>query len=529
MRSRDSTPPTHPTPRRVPSPTGLRSLGRAPPRSSSRALRVLLALCAGAGASAWATSAAAQTRGRAARVGIGPFEGERAALTRAMVQSVFTEHQGEIELLPATEVLAAASREGVASNADEAAARALGRALRLEFVVVGNVERRGSGYYLRARVLRGSDGGSAGSASWEFERLEEIEALRGEIWSQLSPSFRARGGGSTAPASQGTRIDDGARASTAATPSTGTAAEPERASPSGAQGFGLGWLHIAAQGGIAGRSWRVPVLGERTARGYQNGLYGELGLTAAALVTRFNQNHMGFGFELGLRLPVGLSSQGRDADGRVVALSTTSFEVFVGPTLMFRPAGGGLVRFGVGFVYHQFDLDTSRLAPEMRLAPVTYLGLRIAGEALLPFVARPDLEFGVLVGGELRVVAAGAEMREAFGQNPDTTTGLGVLLGLGARLDRAAPGLGLRLTAEWLRYRTPFAGPGRIGTGSDSVDDYTRYQLAVTYTFGADRPARREESPRDAWTGSSGSSSSDPTSEPTPPPSTRSDGDPFAR
>ncbi|MEZ4392717.1 MAG: hypothetical protein R3A48_16630 [Polyangiales bacterium] len=529
MRFRDSIPPPHQTPSRAAPPSVLRRLPLRPAPAAPLALRVILALCAAAATSTWESRASAQTRGSAARVGIGPFEGERAALTRAMVQSVFTEHQGEIELLPATEVLAAANREGVASSADEAAARALGRALRLEFVVVGTVERRGSGYYLRARVLRGSDGGSAGSASWEFERLEEIEALRGEIWSQLSPSLRARGGARPATSSQGTRIDDGARAPTTPPASGASTDEPERASPGGPPGYGLGWLHIAAQGGIAGRSWRVPVLGERTARGYQNGLYGELGLTATALVTRFNQNHMGFGFELGLRLPVGLSSQGRDADGRVVALSTTSFEVFVGPTLMFRPAGGGLVRFAAGFVYHQFDLDTSRLAPEMRLAPVTYLGLRLAGEALLPFVARPDLEFGVLVGGELRVVAAGAEMREAFGQNPDTTTGLGVLLGLGARLDRAAPGLGLRLTAEWLRYRTPFAGPGRIGTGSDSVDDYTRYQLAVTYTFGADRAPRRSEPARDAWTGSSSAPSSDAPPESTQPETTRSEGDPFAR
>lgn len=443
-----------------------------------------------------------------------------------MVQSVFTEHQGEIELLPAAEVLAAANREGVGDSADEAAARALGRALRLDHVLVGTVERRDTGYFLRVRVLRGNDGSSAGSASWEFERIEEIEALRGEIWSQLSPSFRARPAarGSTPPAG-GTRIDDGAQspapvASETPAQSAETPAEPATA------GYGLGWLHLAVQGGIAGRSWRVPVLGERTARGYQNGLYGELGLWAAALVTRFNQNHMGFGFEFGARLPVGLSSQGRDADGRLVALSTTSFEVYLGPVLMFHPAGGSVIRLGVGFAFHQFDLDTARLAPEMRLAPVSYLGLRIAGEALIPFIARPDLEFGALVGGELRVVAAGAEMREAFGQNPDTTTGLGVLLGLAARLDRAAPGLGLRATAEWMRYRTPFAGPGRIGTGSDSVDEYTRYQLAVTYTFGASRPARAAESPTSTWTGTA---TTDPPPEDAPPQSTRSEGDPFAR
>jgi hypothetical protein len=485
---------------------------------------------------ALAIPATAQAQGQAPRVGVGPFVGERAALTRAMVQSVFTEHTGEIELVPATEVLAAANREG-ATVADEASARTLGRTLRLDHVVVGTVERRGRSYYLRVRVLRGSDGTSAGSASWEFDRVEEIEALRGEIWTQLSASFRSRGraSGSTPPAtpSGGTRIDDGARttpapaAAAAETPTTETPAGEPRHDTSAVPP--LGWLHITAMGGIAGRSWRVPVLGERTARGYQNGLYGELGLWVAALVTRFNEGRMGFGFELGARLPVGLASQGRDADGRVVALSTTSFEVFVGPLLMFRPSGGGQVRLGVGFAYHQFDLDTARLAPEMRLAPVTYLGLRIAGEGTVPLVAKPDLEVGLLVGGELRVAAAGAEMREAFGQNPDTTTGLGVLLGMMARLDRAAPGLGLRATAEWMRYRTPFAGPGRIGTGSDSVDDYTRYQLAVTYTFGATAPAQRADPAADAWTGGSRTDGADPAAPAQEAPSTRSEGDPFGR
>lgn len=477
----------------------------------------------------------AQAQGQAPRVGVGPFSGERAALTRAMVQSVFTEHTGEIELVPATEVQSAASREG-ATEADEASARTLGRVLRLDHVVVGTVERRGRSYYLRVRVLRGSDGGSAGSASWEFDRVEEIEALRSEIWTQLSASFRSRARAASPPPSApsgGTRIDDGARATPApaAAPADTPAAEApatEARSDSSAVPP-LGWLHVTAMGGIAGRSWRVPVLGERTARGYQNGLYGELGLWVAALVTRFNEGRMGFGFELGARLPVGLASQGRDADGRVVALSTTSFEVFVGPLLMFRPSGGGQIRLGVGFAYHQFDLDTARLAPEMRLAPVTYLGLRIAGEGSIPLVAKPDLEVGLLVGGELRVAAAGAEMREAFGQNPDTTTGVGVLLGLMARLDRAAPGLGLRATAEWMRYRTPFAGPGRIGTGSDSVDDYTRYQLAVTYSFGASAPTRRAAPAADSWTGGARTDGADTPAPAQEAPSTRSEGDPFGR
>lgn len=480
----------------------------------------------------------AQAQNRIARVGIGPFLGERAAVTRAMVQSVFTEHTGEIELAPATEVLAAANREGVASAIDEQTGRALGRALRLDQVVVGEVERRGRSYRLRIRVLRGRDGSSAGSASWEFDRVEEIEALRSEIWSQLSTSFRAEPGGArpSGPPPGGTRIDDGARTPPPENPpaeppaSSGAPAEPEQrpvAAETTPSVPALGWLNLAVTGGIAGRSWRIPLLGERTARGYQNALYGEMGIWAALLFARVNQNHLGFGIEAGARIPVGLASQGRDIDGKVVALSTTAFEVIVGPTMMFRPAGGGMMRLGVGLALHQFDLDTSKLAPEMRLAPVSYLGLRIAGEGVLPIVARPDIEFGVLLGGELRVVGVGSEMRDAFGQNPDTTLGLGALLGLSARLDRAAPGLGLRLTAEWMRYRTSFAGPGRIGTGSDSVDDYSRYQLAVSYTFGAERPRRSAAPAESAWSGAP--PAAQPEAAQPEPPSTRSDVDPFGR
>lgn len=473
----------------------------------------------------------AQSQGRAPRVGVGPFVGERGAITRAMVQSVFTEHTGEIELLPATEVMAAANREGVATTADESTARSLGTALRLDQVVVGDIERRGRVFRLRIRVLRGRDGSSAGSASWEFDRLEEIEALRSEIWSQLSTSFRAdRVDRSTSndPPREGTRIDDPPAAPPQESPRETDRSEPNEPPPPTAPGAaavpGLGWLHLAAMGGVAGRSWRIPLLGERTARGYQNTLFGELGVWAAVLFARLNHGHFGIGIEAGARFPVGLSSQGRDMNGMTIALSTSAFEVMAGPVLMVRPAGGGMLRLGVGLAVHQFDLDTSRLTPEQRLAPVSYLGLRVAGEGLLPFYARPDLEFGALLGGELRVAGVNGEMREAFGQNPETTLGLGVLFGLAARLDRAAPGLGLRATAEWMRYRTTFAGPGRIGTGADSVDDYTRYLFAISYSLGAER-SRRESSAAS----SEPAPGNEPAANEAPPPSTRSEGDPFGR
>jgi hypothetical protein len=96
----------------------------------------------------------------------------------------------------------------------------------------------------------------------------------------------------------------------------------------------------------------------------------------------------------------------------------------------------------------------------------------------------------VIFGGELRSVAVGSEMKEAFGVNPGTTLGFGAWFGLGFRADRAAPGLGFRLTAEFMRYATDFAGAARVGPAADSIDDFTRYQLALVYAVGTERTPR---------------------------------------
>ena len=62
-------------------------------------------------------------------------------------------------------------------------------------------------------------------------------------------------------------------------------------------------------------------------------------------------------------------------------------------------------------------------------------------------------------------MGVGAEARQAFGLQPDTTLGFGSFFGFYGRLDGFAPGLGARLSAEFVRYRTSFAGSATIGTG----------------------------------------------------------------
>ncbi len=434
--------------------------------------------------------APAAAQSRAPRIVVATFSGERAAVTRSMVASVLANHVGEIEIASQGAYTAAATRVGAGERLDEATAMALARELQVDALVTGVLERQATAWRLRLRVLRARDGRSAASASWEFERPEELSALGTEIWEQLHGAFVVDPSITRTATPPPTSRPSGPEPnSTEPAPTEPGAAEPVSPAVGDAPTPGLGWLWIQAGGGLAGRVWRIPLLGETTPRGYENTAYGELRADVAAYY-RLNRNRLGVGVEAALSIPLGLSSQGRNTSGRTVPIPTSALELQFGAALAMRPTNGGLMRAFVGMVYHQFDLDTSTLSPEMRLAPVTYVGLRVAGEGTLPIVARREVEFGVIFGGELRFVALGSEVKEAFGVNPSATLGFGAWFGLGFRADRAAPGLGFRLTAEFMRYATDFAGPARVGPAAESVDDYTRYQLAVVYALGTERAPR---------------------------------------
>jgi hypothetical protein len=459
----------------------------------------------------------ARAQSRSPRIVVAAFNGERAAVTRSLVARVLANHVGEIELVSQGEYAAAAGRVGAGDRLDEATAMALARELRVDAMVVGTMERQNNLWHLRLRVLRARDGRSAASATWEFERPEELNALGNEMWEQLHGAFQVDPTVSQTPAAP--RGGDG-EVPVERTPREEVAA-PAAGAPPEAPTPGLGWLWMQLGGGLAGRVWRIPLLGETTPRGYENTAFGEIRAAAAAYY-RLNNNRLGVGVEAALGIPLGLSSQGRSATGRTVAISTSAVELHFGASLAVRPTNGGMMRAFVGMVYHQFSVDTASLSPEMRLAPVTYVGLRVAGEGTLPVVARRDFEFGVIFGGELRFVALGSEVKEAFGVNPGATLGFGSWFGLSFRADRAAPGLGFRLTAEFMRYATDFAGPARVGPAAESVDDYTRFLLSVVYALGTDRAPR--PSPADAYVDPNAPAGTPPDGEQS---GTRPAGDPF--
>ncbi|MBI5517991.1 MAG: hypothetical protein HY909_29735 [Deltaproteobacteria bacterium] len=415
-----------------------------------------------------------EAQARVPRVAVGPFSGTRVEIARSLVASALQERAGEIEFVGVSEYNTAAEGLGYTGQINEEALSAVGRELHVDAVIVGSFERRGTSWRLQVRILRGRDARSEGTASWEVARAEELMSLRPELWDQLSTFLRVDNGNEAPPP----RGPVGRR---------GGSEGPSGPEP-GARAGTLGWLEFQLGGGLASRSWRLPVLGEATPRGYENSAYGELQGRAAAYL-RWNGDRLGVGLEFRASVPVGLSSLGRSTDLRVIPLATSAAEVLFGASLALRPSQGGFARFGLGVVFHSFSVDTARLVPEMRLAKATYVGLRVGGEAMIPLIASGGFEFGPLFGGELRWVGVGSEQRQAFGSLPGTTLGLGTWLGLCFTMDRIAPGLGLRAVAEFVRYRTNYAGPAAVGTVSDAVDDFTRFIVAATYALGAERPA----------------------------------------
>lgn len=429
--------------------------------------RALIAFVLAAAVIGFGTDALAQA---VLRVAVGPFTGQRAAATRELMAAVLQE-RAEVELVSEAEYDAAARRLGVEGLAGDEDLARVGRELRLDDIIVGDLSRRGRIHLLRLRVVRGSDGTTLGTASWELQRPTELGAIRGEIWGQLLPYLHVE----PAP--------EDAAGALPPTPVPDPHA-PDRAS---AQTPGLGVLSAGLGVGASLRQWRMPVLGELSPRGYDNTGHPELRAEVMALY-RWARERAGVGAAVSLGLPLALASRATDGDGNAVELPSSALELTGSAVAVLRPPSGGWTRVLLGGFWHVFDVDTALLPREQRLARTSYTGARVAVEGVLPLAAEASYEIGLLFATELRLAVVGPELRAAFGENPDLTLGLGGLVGAQVRMDGLLPGLAMRLTGELLRYRTHFAGRADIGPGSDSVDDYLRLQLGVSYALGTTLP-----------------------------------------
>jgi hypothetical protein len=421
------------------------------------------------------------------RVSLGVVNGPLGDEVADRLGTILDLHAGEVQNIPTSTYLGVASRLGVAGRVGEDDLSAIARELRLDAILVGEVSRRGRGYDLRLRVARGRDGTIVGSVNLEIARVDDLDGLEAELWQEISRHIRAIGPAASArsptrPTQPGGVVERPAPSNVVTSPSDRPSAEATP-TPAGTVLPALGSVHLGLQAGWSGRSWRMPVLGERSPRGYDNGGFFEGGLSAR-IYYRLQGDRLGIGaYGFGV-LPLVIASRGTSTEGMSIALQTTAFDAGGGLTFAYLPPGGGAFRADFGGGMHSFEINTSRLAVAQQLARMSYLGGRARGEGAVPLVANGTVEVSLLFAGELRVVTVGPEARMAYGENAPLSFGFGGGGGLEFRFDGAVPGLGLRATGEWLRYRTGFAGRADVGTGSDSVDDYHRVHLGLTYAFG---------------------------------------------
>ncbi|MDP3274140.1 MAG: hypothetical protein Q8Q09_03025 [Deltaproteobacteria bacterium] len=429
------------------------------------------------------------------RVAVGPVSGPQGDEVAERLGSILELHTGEVQAIPASTYYGVASRLGVVSRIGESDLASVAHELRLDAIIVGELTRRGRAYGMRLRIARGRDGVIIGTVNLELGHINDLDRLEPDLWQELRTHFLA-----AAPERAGRNPSNSSGQNpntsntTTSNPSSGSTGDPNTGTPpeTGPSAVtptitpttaGLGFVQLGLTAGLSGRSWRMPVLGESTPRSYDNPGFFE-GRIEARAYYRAQHDRLGIGAYATGAMPLVISSRGTSTEGTSIALQTTAYDVGGGLALAYLPPGGGAFRGELGFALHSFDINTSRLPAGSQLARMSYLGGRARGEGAVPIVANASIQFSVLFAAEARVTSVGAEARAAFGDNALLCWGIGGAGGFELRFDGAVPGLAVRATAEWLRYRTSFAGRGQLGTGSDSVDDYTRIHAGISYAFG---------------------------------------------
>lgn len=428
-----------------------------------------------------------------ARVAVGPVSGPNSEQLADKLNTILELHAGEVQSIPGSTYFGVASRLGVVGRVGEEDIAVVSRELRLDSVLVADVTRNGRRLGLRIRVARGRDGAIIGTVNMEVGRVDDLDAIEPDLWQELSRHIRDAAGRRTGGNTNANNSNNANNSSSGNSQGDGNTSgqEPAPGATDSVRALpGLGFLQLALHAGWSARSWRMPILGERSPRGYENGGFFEGGLNVHVM-WRGQNDRLGIGaFAYGV-LPLVISSRGTTPENQVVALPTTAFDVGGGFSVAYLPPGGGAFRGDLGFSYHSFDVNTVRLPVQAQVVRMAYIGGRARAEGSVPLLANGSIELGLLFAGELRVVSVGSEARAAYGENAPISYGFGGGGGMELRFDGAVPGLAVRGTGEFLRYRTSFAGRADVGTGSDSVDDYLRVHVAVSYAFGVKNPARQ--------------------------------------
>jgi hypothetical protein len=381
-----------------------------------------------------------------------------------------------------------------------------------------------------------------GTINLEFARVNDLDSLEGDLWTELAQHIgQIRPLGSNSfnnnqnSNNQSNNFNQNNNSQNQ-NQNNNSAEVPSADTHSNSSSYpsslpGLGVIQLTLGGGFSSRAWRVPVLGMTMPRENINSGFFEVRAGAHVYLLRLQRDHFGLGiFAQGL-IPASISSSGTTAEGASVKLATSAYELDAGLAVAYLPRGGGAFRGTGGFFMHSFSVNTEALPFDRQYPRISYLGAMFRGEGLVPLVANHNIAFGLLFAGEIRFAVTGDEARTAFGTSAAMTTAFGGGAGAELRLNGAAPGFSVRIMADWLRYRTAFTGPARIGTGRDSSDDYLRVHAMLSYAFGvrshggvSNTESRNHDEP--APTPERQSDPSPPSPQPPQPPQPRRD--PFA-
>jgi hypothetical protein len=436
-----------------------------------------------------------QAQSQAPRVVIGPFSGYDGDQVAEKLGGFLELHNGEIEAIPGSTYFGVASRLGLDGRLGEEDIARVSREIRADAVIVGDLTRNGRRHVLRLRIARGRDGVMVGTINLEFARVNDLDSLEGDLWTELAQHIgQIRPLGSNSfnnnqnSSNQSNNFNQNNSSNNNHTSSNSNSGDQSTsdASPSGDESAshlpGLGVAQLSVGAGSGSRFWRLAIVGDATAREHYVPAYFESRLEGRTYI-RLQNDRVGLGlFAMGF-LPIALSSYAYNM-GVMVQLPTSAFEVDAGLCLAYLPPSGGAFRADAGFVLHTIDVKTDVLPVTQQLVRMSYPGARLRSEAAVPLFANGLYEFALLFAGELRLASVGAEARAALGMTAALTSAFGGGGGFELRLDGVAPGLSARVAADWLRYRTSFSGASNLGNARDSVDDFIRVEGIVSYAFG---------------------------------------------
>ncbi len=412
-----------------------------------------------------------------ARILVAPFQGSRAAPTRALlVQNLSS---AGYTVISDAEVASVVSRLGLSSRRSRAEQLAVAAELHASVVIEGRVSRARRSWSLTVRVINGADGGELGSASWGGRSMQAIDGVGRNAAERLGGFIGA--GRAATPAAESSGEPQWYQAGyheDTESPIDDEEPGDEPDEPTDVERYDVG--RIMVSGGTLWRSFSTivdvyaghhggasPMDTIHQERSYSSPGIGhfELGLEGdfypGALA---DQPFPYLGVIASFRHSLGIVSVAESATPGAgdVSLGTDQLDLRVGLRGRYRfgPRRGDFMLFAdAGFVMSTFTFDVEALSSvrlDAIIPPMEYYSLEL-GLGFDVAIVRDALSIAAYGRGRIGV-GLGVQTRNVWGI--ETPAANGFLFGLELRHDAVwiARGLFASLRLEYFQYLTQFRG-----------------------------------------------------------------------